>query len=846
MRVLFFCAALLCAVSLYAQTTLNGRVIDSESGADVPFAGITYNDEDFGVTGDASGRFSIRSSQTIVRLNIRAFGYDSKVVNVPAGAAEITVRLTPSNTVLAEVEVEAGENPLHRIIRNVIANRDRNDPESLDAFSYETYSKFLFTVVGDTAGPLIDTVFMPLDEANPDMGVNRDSIVRIDSSNFYLKEFMDTQHLFLMESVTERTYASPRDNEKVLASRISGLQTPLFVLLSNEMQSFSFYDNYISIMGSERVNPVAPGAIGRYVYLPLDTTYQGSDTTFIIKYYPVKGHRFKGLDGELSITTDGWAVRRVIARPTGQDILGVVTGDRTVFGVEIHQTYSKIADHWFPRELSMDFKDFTQEEDGTSSAVGMETGDGSLVGFGRTRLQNIRINPEIDRSDVPRITVQIEEDAAEKDETFWLQYRGDSLDAREVRTYEVMDSIGEELNIEQKIKWLMAFTTGKVRWGYFDFLIDKLLRYNTYEGFRLGLGLQTSPKLSERFSVGGHVAYGFGDKVWKYGYFGEIYLDKTTEATLYGGYDFDIHEAATTRYSLQRRTIFGSQDYRILNIPVFDQVSDVYGGFRYRIWPNLRADISFHRQNRVNTADYGFRYTTEDEDLLIAGYNVAFAKLELEYAPHDEYIAGPFGLRALEITYPRFRFSYEEGFDNLFDRNFPFRRVDAQAIHQIRRVYLGTTTLFFGGSYLQGDVPYGMLAGPEANGVGDGLTWETFTGAFGSYRSFETMPFNRFAANGYVVMDIRHSFEDRLFNIGTWAPTVAVVYRTTFGVLDHPESHIGFDLEATDKGYHEAGVEINQMYNGLGLGFYQRFGPYYSGDYSNNIGLKLTYRTTLF
>ncbi|TNE27451.1 MAG: carboxypeptidase-like regulatory domain-containing protein [Bacteroidetes bacterium] len=833
------------SVALSAQVVLRGRVVDGENGQSVPFAGINVNDSRSGFTADADGVFEIRWNAPITHIYVRAFGYNRKRVEIDPATRDIVVRISTASDELNEVEVIAGENPLHKIIRKVIDHRDENNPTELDAFKYQTYSKVLFTIAIDSAMPDFDTAFAPLDTANPGSGWDTDSVQKVDSSGFFARQFASQQHIFMMESVTERKFKSPRDNERVLASRVSGLKTPLFVLISSEMQSFSFYDNYINILGSDRVSPIAPGAIGRYAYIPKDTLYEGSDTIFVIKYFPVKGHRFKGVDGELYITSNNWAVTEVIARPTHQDILGVVTDTSgTVFGVEIHQTYDLVEGHWFPREMMLNFRQFAQDDFGAST-IAESNADVDLVGFGRTLIKNIEINPDLSRSDIDRVSVAVDYDATEKDDAFWYQYRGDSLDAREKRTYEFMDSVGQELDIERKIKWLMALTTGKLRWGYFDFNIDRIVRYNVYEGFRLGAGVQTSPKLSNWFSIGGHFGYGFKDKVWKYGYFGEIYLDKSTEATLYGGYDYDIYEIAGTSYKLQRKTIFGSSDYRFLNIPTFDEISDVYGGFRYRIWPNLQMDVSLHRQNRLTMSDYAYRYTDEQGDINLNGFNVLFARLELEYAPNDRYMSGPFGLRPIEITYPRFRLAYEESFDNVFDRSFPYHKINAEAAHQIKRVYTGITTLTLSGSYVSGDVPYTFLSGPQANGVG-ALSDFTFTNAISSARSFETMPFNQFAADAYVALDIRHSFEDRLFTIGSWAPKIDVLWRSTIGTLSNPELHTGFELQSLEHGYHEVGLEINELINGLGIGFYQRFGAYYSGAYGDNAAVKLTYRTSVF
>lgn len=847
MRAFLSIAFALCSLFVSAQA-LTGQVLDAENGQPVPFAGITLNDDRTGTTADSDGTFQIRYSGTapLTHFYIRGFGYARQKVNVVSGKTHYIIRLAQESDELNEVDITAGENPLHKIIRRVIAHRDDNNPTELNAFTYQSYSKVVFSIAIDSALPDFDTNFVELDTVNGEVAIKADSVAEIDSTGFLLRQFQSQQHIFMMESVTERKYASPRDNERVIATRISGLKTPMFVLLSSEMQSFSFYDNYVKILGSERVSPIAPGAIGRYVYIPLDTLIgPRGDSTFVIKYFPVKGHRFLGLDGELYITNQNWAVSEVVARPTGQDILGEVVDTGSVFGVEIHQIYELRDGHWFPQELDMHFTQFTQDEFGVSTRDDVPDGTAVFVGFGKTKIKNVEINPELKASDLDRVSVRVENEAAERDEAFWYEYRGDSLSARELRTYEFMDSLGEATNLEGQLRWLMALTTGKVRWGYVDFNIDQLMRYNVYEGFRLGLGVQTSPKLSEHFSIGGKFGYGFKDHAWKYGYFGEVYLNKRSETTLYGGYDFDIYELGRTKFNLQRLTIFGDQDYRFFNIPTFEWNSDAYMGIRHRIWPNWRADLSFRRQNRFVLGDYYFHYTKDGENRLINGFNVGMARLEMEYAPHDRYIEGPFGLRPLETTYPRFRMAIEHSFDGLFDRSYPFTRVDVLAVHKIKRVYSGTTTFTFAGSHTEGDVPYSFLNGPDANGIGP-LSASSFTNAVGSLRSFETMPFNTYATNTYGALDIRHSFEDRLFHIGNWAPTVDVMYRVAYGVLQNPESHIGFNLSGLEHVYHEAGLEINNIYEGLGIGFYQRFGAYYSGSYGDNVSLKLTYRTTLF
>ena len=161
-----------------------------------------------------------------------------------------------------------GENPAHRIIKKMIENKDKNNPEKRGSFSYTSYNKMIFSA--------------KLDSVKTDT-------VKIDSNLIKAKKFFDKQYLFLMESVTDRKFMYPdRNSEKLIASKISGFKDPLIALLLTQMQSFSFYNDLIKIGDNNYITPVCKGSIDKYFFLLEDTLYQGSDTVYVISYKPIK------------------------------------------------------------------------------------------------------------------------------------------------------------------------------------------------------------------------------------------------------------------------------------------------------------------------------------------------------------------------------------------------------------------------------------------------------------------------------------------------------------------------------------------------------------------------------
>ncbi len=153
----FIFAALL-SLSAIAQNQVNGRVVDEE-GQGLPFVNISINQGKFGGTSDLDGYFSLSSKVAIERLDFSYIGFESKSLSgAELQAKELKVVLIEKSTTLGEVTVLPGENPAHRIVNNAVENKELNDPESLEEFSYVSYSKFFVTFDLDSVDPSIDTI----------------------------------------------------------------------------------------------------------------------------------------------------------------------------------------------------------------------------------------------------------------------------------------------------------------------------------------------------------------------------------------------------------------------------------------------------------------------------------------------------------------------------------------------------------------------------------------------------------------------------------------------------------------------------------------------------------------
>jgi hypothetical protein len=808
------------------QFTVKGKVIDSQTDKPLPFVNITADDERTGTATDIDGSFSLTLNAGTHQLNFSFIGYQKKTVTVNSNTSYIKVTMAETAAELQEVTIFPGENPAHRIIKKAIANKDKNNPENLPSFTYKTYSKFTATINADTANSGVDTIAQAanMDSLIAEMRAETDTAS--DTGNFNIMALMQQQHLFMMETVTERRYLPPsRDNETVLATRTSGFKNPLFSLLITQLQSFSFYNDYITIAGEDFLNPITKGSTNRYFFLLEDTTYNSpEDTVYIISYRPKPNYGFKPLKGVVYINSADWAIQSVIAEPVENQ------GTR----ISIEQRYKPYAPHiWFPDQLSA-----------VIHIGAMKINEYTPVARVRTYLKDVKVGEDLAKKDISRAQVTIDELAVTDADKILAQYRVDTLSAKEERTYTWLDSVSSAENLDRDLQILLTLAQGKIPFWIFDLDLNRLVAYNDYEGFRLGLGAHTNARFSRWFKVGGFLGYGFKDKVWKFGYDAEATLHKYTNLKLKVGYEFDIFESGGIDFIQRPTQGFFADNYRRLFIPQWDETSRYYTSLTFDPTPKTHVMIKAQRENRYTVGNYYFDAENEGGAILENGFNYFEVVTGLRYSPKERYVEGPgFGKLAFDIGYPIVFLQYTRGIAGAFDSEFDYDKVDLRLEHRHKTLRLGESSIQVQGGAVLQDLPYSKMYVGTANGLNSNDFWKR-SFMLADRNSFETMRFNEFLSDTYAQVMLRQDFKSLLFRREEFAPHIELVARAMWGTLRSPEKHYGLNSKAPDKGYYEAGLELNKLYSenllSIGLGFYYRMGPYTLPTFQENFALKIT------
>ena len=786
---------------LVAQTvTIKGVVIDKKNNEPLAFVNI-LSVGGWGATTDIDGKFVINTNTNNCCLKLTYVGYEALNYTIDFNKKEQKIALTPKVFDLEEVMIFPGENPAHRIIKNVVANRDLNNPEKLDAFTYTSYDKMIFTVDVDSI-------------------MKADSVL-LDTNELKVKKLLKKQDLFIIETVTERKYMSPGLNqETVIATSVSGLKDPIMAFMISQVQSTSFYNELIQIAGNDYINPISKGSTNKYFFLIEDTLYsEKKDSIFIISFRPLKNTMFEGMKGFLHINNNSWAIQNVKAEPL----------NTTGITIKIQQGYEFIQDHWFPVQLNTDIIfNMVSANDGKNNYP--------LVGKGRSYIRNINLNPDLHKKDFGYYEVEIEEGATKRKGEYWRDYRVDSLTERELETYRVIDSLGKAKNFDKMASTFQTLLTGRIPVGFVNIDIDKLIHYNDYEGFYLGLGLHTNQKVSKTFSAGGFWGYGTRDESAKYGVDLSIKVHKPSESTI----RIDAYNKVTPsgnteffddKFQVWRPEYFYEFFFKQMNTTTGGEVS-----YEVRVKPlrDFKWNMGGSIQKKDPYKDYYFTCNELQFDT-ITTFNTTNFNIGFRFAFREKILQTTKGQISMGSKYPVVWFNYSRGFDGIFNGELSYNRFDIKIDYNHYFKYFGESSLVVKAGLIQGQLPISNLY----SGVG---TYAQFT--IYAPGSFGTMRPNEFYSDKYVSLFLTHNFKNLLFDFGKYKPELMLITNIAIGSLNNPENHHNIDFNTLGKGYYESGLVIRKLLNmqiyDLGVGVLYRYGPYGFDSPSRNFAYKIS------
>lgn len=799
MKYLYSLLFLFQAFIVVSQSNVGGRVKDSRTGEPLAFVALGIEGTQNASYSDVDGYFNLGNVKSGDIIVFHLVGYKKRRLTWNS-ENPWNVVMEEMTADLSEVVIRPGANPAERIVKRAIENREKNNPEKSIAFRYESYNKLNFDIVADTGS----LAYRKLD---PD-------------SAKQMKDEMESMHLFLVETISKRKYLPPSSSEEtIIATKVSGLQNPDFALLGTQMQSFSFYGDFVEILSVKYLSPLSERSYNKYLFIIEDTTLINQDTVFTLSFKPRKGTNFDGMKGQLFINTDGYALQNVLAEP-----------DRKQEGlnIRIQQKYEKVENKaWFPVQL-LSFMELT--------SIQMDGFD--ALGEARSYMKNIELNANLERKEFSPVTLMMDKEALSQPDSIWTKYRSRELDLKEQKTYHVIDSIGEAENFDRRLNFMNSLFTGRLPIGFIDIDLTKIAAFNEYEGFRLGGGIHTNDKVSKVFSVGGYWAYGFQDKRQKFGGEGTVHFNKKRAVWLRLSGQRDVRETAGNQLIPPSRGLLNAGIYPLF-VSRMDQYERFMAEFNGRVYRNISV-TAFAAQTCVKPFEnIGFRTLVADQsESAVELTESSFATFEsgalIRWAPGEKLVRMKNREVRLGGRWPVIHVKYTRGFDDILDGDFEFNRVDATIEKKFLIKLIGESSVRISAGYIDAVPAYSLLY----NARGSYRRFGVFTPD-----AFETMRTNEFQNSQFAALQYRHNFKDLLFRHPSFAPFVVLVHNMMIGNVVNA-GNFTIPVIPTEKLFVESGVQLDNLvesgFSTLGIGFFYRYGHYALPTFKENVAVKLT------
>ncbi|OAB80497.1 DUF5686 family protein [Cochleicola gelatinilyticus] len=377
------------------------------------------------------------------------------------------------------------------------------------------------------------------------------------------------------------------------------------------------------------------------------------------------------------------------------------------------------------------------------------------------------------------------------------------------------------------------FSTGYYPLSFFDFDLKYLIKYNNYEGLRLGAGGVTNNKLSEKFKISGYVAHGFKDKDTKFSLGGSIRLNKEKNTWINAFYIDDIEEIGRFNYLTDAR-VYSVFEPRLVNVTQF---------YKHRTWQlNLQNEFSkkFLSEVRIGRSRIeqieNYRYL--NDGTLYNSYETAEITASVRISPKTNFFTTEDGRVEYFDGFPKISAQVTQGIKGITESDFNYTKFGLKLDYYIKRTDLSSTNILLEGNLATGDVPLTHLFHAYPNSPTKDQILQRFSVA--GRRSFETMYFGEFFSDKLTTLQVKHSLR-RFYFSERFKPELVFITKHALGSLSNKTDHVGLEFNTLEQIYSETGFELNKLIFGFGLSFAYRYGYYNLPEFEDNVSFKFTF-----
>ncbi|GHM99084.1 membrane protein [Cytophagales bacterium WSM2-2] len=673
--------------ALGQETIVTGKITDAATGDPIPYVNVVFNGTGDGVTTNFEGHFRLRTLAKVDSITASFVGYITVKKAVVRGTTQvINFQFQEAVTQLHEVVVTPGINPAFAIMRNVIANKNKNDKRSLNAYEYDAYSKMELDIDHITEKFRKRKVMKKIASV-------LDSVQRIAG-----EDGKPILPLFITESVSKFYFRENPSLKKEIVekSKISGVGvqdgTMLTQLIGSSLQEYNFYQNWLSILRKEFVSPIADGWRLYYKYDLMDSMYIDKDYCYKIDFYPQSPEQL-AFTGSMWITKNEFAVKQIDATVSNQSDVNFI--DRIKIQQELTPT---VEGPWMPT------KNRVLIDIGNMSA----NSAGMIAKFYTSKKNIVTGKPR--PASFYEQQIEVKEDARMfEDEKYWDTLRHEPLSATEKNVYKMIDTLKNIPMVKTYADIVQIIIDGHVNLGKVKLgPYLSTFAWNTVEGFRVQAGFKTTYQMSKHWIYQGYGAYGFDDDRPKF----QLQATRVLSTKRWTSFTLrarsDIMRIGVDDESQAINSLFRSAT-RWGNIRRGFYFNEAYASFQSEIFRGFTQRVSYRHRSFTPTFEFGYK-DIDDNTKIYDNFNYAEVVMESRYAP-DELFIKNHNERVSVGTFkkPVIVFRYTRGLKSL-GSHFDYDKIFMSVSKRVRMGPLGMGRFTLSGEHIFNDLPYPLLA----------------------------------------------------------------------------------------------------------------------------------------
>lgn len=730
-------------VTLFTQAQtkiIRGYVKDKLSEERIPFASLQFLATSQGKLTDSSGSFSFRFNEWPTdTLEVTYVGYQDMKIAIYPGMKNTSA---DSNVLDLVIGLERGKYATEVIVRQKIdrgylmwkrinKRKPFNDRYRFSNFSYELYNK----------------LELDLNRINKDRLKELGPLKPFD----FIFDNVDTSEgqpflpVYLTETISDYYYQKTpwRTREIIKGVKTMGVENEsISKLLGGTDQNINIYSNFIPVFDKQFVSPLSDNGPSYYRYTVLDTQYVSGQRLIHFLFQP-KRKGENTFEGDAWVHDPTWAIQKMTLHLSREANINFI--DK----LSLIQEYSLIDDSTW----------FLAKDKFVADIAPIGKSRFGVIGRKTTTYRDVIVDKPFIRDTVAKNKVQSEilfaEGAMKKEDSYWSDSRHETLTKNEKAIYDMIDTLQKMPLFKRYVNTVNFLATGYRNVGNFE--IGPWYNWftgNQWEGFRTRFDLGTNTKFSKDIYLHGYLAYGFGDKAFKYKAEAKYLFSRSPRSYIHGSYTKDLDNGQTYYDEISTDNIFALA-IRKPGVPIkFMQIQEAKLEYFKEWMPGISAMVTGTHKRfdpLKNIPPKEIFQDNGDKGIPLTNFEMG---IKLRFGYNERFFETNFNRFSLGSPYPIVEFQYARGIPDVFNSSYSYDKLYMSVSDYVKLAPIGTLYYnVFGGKTI-GTLPYMLLNVAPGNEI---YYYNKY--AFNLMQRFE------FIHDRYVGFNVEHNIGNGIFRL---------------------------------------------------------------------------------